>query len=102
MNKYKNYLLLTAGIAISLALLVISAIFYSFINMYVWNNVLLHFFELPTITLVGGFGIEIIKNAFIKQIFTVDKDVSASEQIIHDFLFHATTLLSAWIFTLLV
>ena len=70
MNKDKNksdLLAMIIGIAMSLVLLVISIMFYSFVNMYVWNNVLLYFFELPLITLVGGFGIEVLKDAFVTQ-----------------------------------
>ena len=105
MNKDKNksdLLSMIIGIVMSLALLVISIMFYSFVNMYVWNNVLLYFFELPLITLVGGFGIEVLKDAFIKQIVRRDEGVSAFEHLFQSFLFRATILLSAWIFTLLI
>ena len=101
-DKNKNYLLLTAGIAMSVVLFVILIMFYSFINMYVWNNVLLHVFELPTITLVGGFGISILKDTFIKQVPTRDRDVSAYEHLFGVIAFRVTILLFAWIFTLLV
>ena len=103
MNERNNDLLaMIIGIAISLVLLVISIMFTSFVNMYVWNNVLLYFFELPLITLVGGFGIEILKDAFAKQIFTVDKNVSAYERLLYSISLRATVLLLAWIFTLFV
>ena len=90
------------GIVMSFMLLVIWIVFDSFVNMYVWNNVLLHFFELPTITLVGGFGIGIIKDAFITQILATDKNASAFEYQFHTVSFSATVLLFAWIFTLFV
>ena len=103
MKKDKNDLLITIiGIAMSLVMLVILVMFYSFINMYVWNNVLLHFFELPKITLVGGFGISILKDAFIDQVSTTDNNVPAYEHLFHTIAFRSTVLLSAWIFTLLV
>ena len=105
MNKDKNksdLLAMIIGIAMSLVLLVISIMFYSFVNMYAWNNVLLYFFELPLITLVGGFGIEVLKDAFVTQIVRRDKDVSASEHLFQSLLLRATILLSAWIFTLLI
>ena len=103
MKKDKNDLLITIiGIAMSLVMLVVLVMFYSFVNMYVWNNVLLHFFGLPTITLVGGFGIGIIKDAFITQILTTDRNASAFEYQFHTISFRATVLLFAWIFTLSV
>ena len=103
MKKDNNDLLITIiGIAMSVVLFVILVMFYSFINMYVWNNVLLHFFELPTITLVGGFGISILKDTFIKQVPTRDRDVSAYEHLFGVIAFRVTILLFAWIFTLLV
>lgn len=103
MKKDNNDVLATIiGIAISCVLLVISIMFTSFVNMYVWNNVLLYFFELPLITLVGGFGIEVLKDAFAKQIFTTDKNVSAYESLLYSISLRATILLLAWIFTLLV
>ena len=101
-DKNKNYLLLIIGIVMSVVLFVVLTMFYSFVNMYVWNNVLLHFFELPTITLVGGFGISILKDTFIKQVFTRDRDVSAHEHLFDVIAFRVTILLFAWIFTLLV
>ena len=103
MNEQNNDLLaLIIGIAISWVLLIISIMFSSFVNMYVWNNVLLYFFELPLITLVGGFGIEVLKDAFAKQILTKDENMPAYERLIYSILFRATVLLLAWIFTLFV
>lgn len=103
MNKDDNDLLpVIVGIMMSWVLIIISIMFSSFVNMYVWNNVLLYFFELPLITLVGGFGIEVLKDAFAKQIFTIDKNVSAYERLLYSVSFRATVLLLAWIFTLLV
>lgn len=104
MSKDSNNdsLAMIIGTMVSLVLLIIWIVFDSFVNMYVWNNVLLHFFELPTITLVGGFGIGIIKDAFITQILTTDRDVSAFKYQFHTVSFRATVLLFAWIFTLFV
>lgn len=104
MSKDNNNdsLAMIIGVMMSLVLLVIWIVFDSFVSMYVWNNVLLHFFELPTITLVGGFGIGIIKDAFITQILTTDRDVSAFKYQFHTVSFRATVLLFAWIFTLFV
>ena len=104
MSKDNNNdsLAMVIGTMVSLVLLVIWIVFDSFVNMYVWNNVLLHFFELPTITLVGGFGISILKDTFIKQVFTRDRDVSAYEHLFDVIAFRVTILLFAWIFTLLV
>lgn len=104
MSKDSNNdsLAMIIGTMVSLVLLIIWIVFDSFVNMYVWNNVLLHFFELPTITLVGGFGISIIKDAFITQIFTTDKNASAFGYQFHTASFRVTVLLFAWIFTLFV
>ena len=101
-DNNKDSLAMITGIVMSFMLLVIWIVFDSFVNMYVWNNVLLHFFELPTITLVGGFGIGIIKDAFIIQILATDRDASAFEYQLHTVSFRATVLLFAWIFTLFV
>lgn len=97
-----DVLVMIIGIAISLVMLVISILFYSFVNMYVWNNVLLYFFELPLITLVGGFGIGVIQDAFIKPIVRRDEDVSAFEYLFYSISFRAMVLFFAWIFTLLI
>ena len=104
MSKDNNNdsLAMVIGTMVSLVLLVIWIVFDSFVNMYVWNNVLLHFFELPTINLVGGFGIGIAKDAFITQILMTDRDVSAFKYQFHTVSFRATVLLFAWIFTLFV
>mgnify|MGYP003396883057 CR=1 FL=1 len=103
MNKDNNDLLpVIVGIVMSLALIVIWIMFSSFVNMYVWNNVLLYFFELPLITLVGGFGIGVLKDAFIKQIARRDEDMPASEYLLYSISYHVIVLLFAWIFTLLV
>ena len=104
MSKDNNNdsLAMITGIVMSFMLLVIWIVFDSFVNMYVWNNVLLHFFELPTINLVGGFGIGIIKDAFITQILTADKSAPAFEYQFHTVSFRATVLLFAWVFTLFV
>ena len=91
-----------AGLLFSVAVAVIMMIFYSFVNMYVWNNVVLYFFELSPVALVGGFGIEVMMGAFLTKINKRSKDTSAFESSLHAFLYRATVLLLAWIFTLLV
>ena len=93
---------LVVGILSSVAIVTVKAIFYSFVNMYVWNNVVLYFFELSPVALVGGFGIEVMMDAFLTKINKRSKDTSAFESSLHAFLYRATVLLLAWIFTLLV
>ena len=90
------------GILFSVAIAAVMAIFYSFVNMYVWNNVVLYFFELSPVALVGGFGIEVMMDAFLTKVVKRSEDTSAFESLLHAFLYRATVLLLAWIFTLFV
>src|SRR5699024_12687863 len=87
-----DVLVMIIGIAISLVMLVISILFYSFVNMYVWNNVLLYFFELELITLVGEYGIGVLKDAIIKQIVSRDEDVTEFEYLLYSISFRAIVL----------
>src|SRR5699024_4359254 len=103
MNEDNNdVLVMIIGISISLVMLVISILFYSLIDIYGLNNVLIYFCELPISTLVGGFGIGVLKDAFIKPIVRRDEDVSAFEYLFYSISFRAIVLFFAWIFTLLV
>jgi len=90
------------GILFSVAIAAVMAIFYSFVNMYVWNNVVLYFFELSPVALVGGFGIEVMMDAFLTKVIKRREDTPAFESLLHAFLYRARVLLLAWIFTLLV
>lgn len=103
MNKDTQAALsLGVGILFSIAVAAVMVIFYSFVNMYVWNNVVMYFFELTPVTLVGGFGIEVMIDAFFTKTAKRSEDTSAFESLLHVFLYRATVLLLAWIFTLLV
>lgn len=93
---------LGVGILFSIAVAAIMVIFYSFVNMYVWNNVVLYFFKLSPVTLAGGFGIEVMIDAFFARTTKRSEDTSAFEGLLHIFLYRATVLLLAWIFTLLI
>lgn len=98
----KVILSIGAGLLFSVAVAVIMMTFYSFVNMYVWNNVVLYFFELSPIALVGGFGIEVMMDAFVAKATKRNEDMSALESFLISFLYRATVLLLAWVFTLLV
>lgn len=103
MKEYaKVALSLGVGILSSIAIGAIMMLFYSLVNMYVWNNVVLYFFELSPVALVGGFGIEVLMDAFITKSVKRSEDTSAIESIMFGLLYRATVLLLAWIFTLLV
>lgn len=98
----KIALSLGVGILSSIAIAATMMLFYSFVNMYVWNNVALYFFELSPVTLAGGFGIEVMMDAFLTKVVKRIEDTSAFESLLHAFLYRAIVLLLAWIFTLLV
>lgn len=98
----KVALSLGLGISFSIVMVAIMMFFYSFVNMYVWNNVVLYFFELSPVALVGGFGIEAMMDAFLTKVVKRSEDTSAFESLLHAFLYRSTVLLLAWIFTLLV
>ena len=74
-------------------------LFTSFVNMYVWNNVLIYFFDLKRISLLGGFGIGVVLSVITTDI-PGSGNADDRSSIYYLFLSRGLILLFAWLFTL--
>lgn len=101
MKNERNYVAIITAVLLGLLLAAVIFLFTSFVNMYVWNNVLTYFFDLKRISLLGGFGIGVVLS-----IITTDIPGSGNaddgSSIYYLFLSRGLILLFAWLFTLFI
>ena len=101
MKNERNYVAIITAVLLGLLLAAVIFLFTSFVNMYVWNNVLIYFFDLERISLLGGFGIGVVLS-----VITTDIPGSGSaddgSSIYYLLLSRCLILLFAWLFTLFI
>lgn len=99
MKNERNYGVVITAVLLGLLLAAVIFLFTSFVNMYVWNNVLIYFFDLKRISLLGGFGIEVVLSVITTNI-PGSGNADDGSSVYHLFLSRGLILLFAWLFTL--